>query len=354
MCRYFKGSLCSPPPKRVKLAPTASPPETKANSKLPSLSAFFHEKQTSVADRTHDVDSFETPLPFPDKPHDSYTTDLTNRFDASKCRVPATLEIESLLPRAFVCSDHQEHLLHMCRAEYYLLDDLENLVHGMDCQEPLPNRLSHTRKLIEIPNTVNEISKEVTMLRVGHDLFDKHFSHLRIDVGRLIRFGLEVGECSPTREDAACVEENAKCRVGFGCCGQDQKELPDGSWEPAETYGSCKFELIKDETDRAEVKAQLADIHDAMQSCHDDLEVNYLGGERHFNVDFRTNKCGLALRQLLGGDKMRIEDCSIQVKCLSRGDKTKFHKDHLNGYWKGYTKTGALCLMLVDAFGELW
>jgi hypothetical protein len=44
----------------------------------------------------------------------------------------------------------------------------------------------------------------------------------------------------------------------------------------------------------------------------------------------------------------------IQVKCISRGERTNAHTDDLNCTWKGYRKTSAACFTLQDAFGDVW
>jgi hypothetical protein len=52
---------------------------------------------------------------------------------------------------------------------------------------------------------------------------------------------------------------------------------------------------------------------------------------------------------------MRNEWITMQAKCLTCGDRTNRHKkDTKNCCWLCYDKTGALCLILVDAFATVW
>ena len=45
---------------------------------------------------------------------------------------------------------------------------------------------------------------------------------------------------------------------------------------------------------------------------------------------------------------------TLQVKCLSRGERTAAHTDDLNCRWQGYRKTSAACWTIVDAMRDVW
>jgi hypothetical protein len=52
---------------------------------------------------------------------------------------------------------------------------------------------------------------------------------------------------------------------------------------------------------------------------------------------------------------MTVENISIQIKCLNRGDETKAHTDSQNCIWPGrYSVTGALCFIFMDVNGVFW
>jgi hypothetical protein len=44
----------------------------------------------------------------------------------------------------------------------------------------------------------------------------------------------------------------------------------------------------------------------------------------------------------------------IQVKCISRGERTDSHTDDLNCMCSGYQKTSTACFTLQDAIGDVW
>ena len=104
---------------------------------------------------------------------------------------------------------------------------------------------------------------------------------------------------------------------------------------------------------RGQVKQMLATIYDHMAVAADDVwkSLGLCAAHPHKG---RNDVYASALRDFLGGTTMNTEWCTIQVKCISRGDSTGRHKDIKNCTWSGYDKTGALCYIVVDDVGTLW
>ena len=293
-------------------------------------------------------------------PFDSFSDRPKERFESSQCRIATLAEMEGLFARVTVHVKNMQCDMHDSPALFYLLKGLKKREHQHDVKTPLANPSKNPVPLLTIPATSNFITDDVTVLREGisdedgRTLFNEHFGDLRIDLPEIASTVLEVGTVSEKRDDSDTVANDGKCRLNFGCAGQDWKVDEDGDNMPAETYGFEAFNRIEDPIKRERVKRQLADVHDAMQACHDRVDTEELNGVLPFNSLERTNRYGLALRLLLNAEKTRQEDFSVQVKCLSRGDRVATHKDLQNCLWSSYDKTGALCFVFVDAFAILW
>ena len=128
---------------------------------------------------------------------------------------------------------------------------------------------------------------------------------------------------------------------------------PDGSYAPAETFGFGVFSKMP--TDQANaLRRDLGAIGDAIQSCHDEIEVTRLSNDLPFNFGPRFNKYALHFRNKLFAERMRGECMTIQVKLISNHQITNRHRDDKNCVWVGYEKTSALCIVFADAFGHIW
>jgi hypothetical protein len=102
------------------------------------------------------------------------------------------------------------------------------------------------------------------------------------------------------------------------------------------------------------MKAMIADALDRMQECEDYIETVKLQNSLPFNDPRRDERFAKQVRDCLGCLKFRREDVTIQLKNLTQGERTGWHKDKGNCTWCGYTKTLTLSFTWVDAAGEVW
>ena len=167
-------------------------------------------------------------------------------------------------------------------------------------------------------------------------------------------FVVRHGYANFTRDGARSDDHQNNRRIDFGCAGSDTVKLGDGSSAPAPTYGAKIFEAIEDDKERSEMKCFIACILDGMQDCHDEIETKHLGNNAPYGCSRRTEMYGQPMRDVVGALRSRCENLTIQLKCLSRGERTENHRDKRNCRWLGYDKTSGLCFVITDAFGYVW
>ena len=144
-----------------------------------------------------------------------------------------------------------------------------------------------------------------------------------------------------------------RTRIDFGCGGLGHEEIADGIWRPYLLCGVDIFDAVPVE-DRVQIKASFGSVYDCMQMASDGIQ-DFNSRKPLFNYKpCDDDVYGFALRNFFGAKDMRNEWCTMQVKCLNRGDQTDRHKDSKNCVWSLYDKTGALCFMLRDSFGVIW
>ena len=146
-------------------------------------------------------------------------------------------------------------------------------------------------------------------------------------------------------------------RIDFGCGGQNwvHNDLPGGNtqWKPCTLCGTDVFQKLGSETNQTMVRLCVGKIFDAIQNI-EDLIHNQLEEDATYPNQERFQDYGRHLQEFLFAKSMKNEWVTIQVKCLSRKDKTLCHKDSSNCTWRGYDKTGCLCFVLQDNFQDVW
>ena len=277
---------------------------------------------------------------------------INERFEPSKCSIASHLDLRSLNSRVVVKIGDVDHVAHCAPLEYYLHDNLTKHEHSFDNKTPLSDPRNGPRVTVNYPQMVDHISDDVSIIRGGGELFDKHFSDLKVCPATLIKFVLQHGYSNDMRdgEDGP----GTKRRFDIGNAGQAYTTSDDGLAEPIETYGFGVFDKMNDENLRELILAMIADMCDHSQDCEDEIEMAILRNGRPFSCTIQDGKYGKALREKIGATRWRRENITLQVKCISRGERTCNHTDKLNSKWRGFTKTSGLCFFIKDAFGDIW
>jgi hypothetical protein len=226
--------------------------------------------------------------------------------------------------------------------------------HSYEVSTPLPCPLSSEKTICSIgPSASSANNEDMVVLRSNHSTFQKCFANLEFDYAAVTRFVLENGWTNTMREGEG--NQSNGLRIEVGCCGQVPTTLIDGTHEPTETFGFAIFKPGTGTDDKAEeVKAALADILDACQDAQDQVHAKHLNVALAFNFQPRTNKYGRAVRTAIGATRTRQELFTVIVKCLSRGDCTKTHKDTKDCTWSGYENTTGFILNFCDGLGDIW
>ncbi len=185
-------------------------------------------------------------------------------------------------------------------------------------------------------------------------MFDKSVSKtdLSVDLPLVLKVVIEHGTSNRAHDgDANDGGTGKKCgsRIDFGCAGSGFSEISKGVWRPDLLCGVEVFEKVA-EAERAQIKAGLASVCDCMQSASDKIQESR-GEQPLYNYKHRDDVHGSVLRTFLGARLMRNEWNTIQVKCISRGDRTYRHKDNKNCIWMCCDKTGELCFIVRAVFG---
>ena len=265
---------------------------------------------------------------------------------------PVTLkEMLPLNSRICVYGKEDDIVMSHSPMDFYLLDDLKNLPHSFENKSPLPHPKTCNKPMLYVPATAEKMTNAYTILRQGgrSGLVDKHFGGLDIDFGKLIRFVQSYGESNQKRDSSS---SGPKCRIDLGCGGQGNELTANGKISrPLTSFGFDVLDNITDQDERTEILQYLADISDGMQSIFDEVEL-LLNNELPCNFGPRTAEFGSSVRDRLGALLSRFELFTMQVKNITKGERTDTHTDEPNCSMRGYTKTGALCVSAKDVTTE--
>jgi hypothetical protein len=294
--------------------------------------------------------------PIPPPPYESYYSDMEKRFDPKQCRMATTNEIAPFAPRVYVEGDLFETNLYCAPLEFYLLRDLKNRNHGFKCDDlGLQPSVSKCSASLDIPMVVSLINDDTAIIRPGHAIFVKAFAatRLHVDLPLCLKFVIKHGTSNRARDGVVSSGSmDFGSRIDFGCAGSGSTKIAPGVWRPDQLCGLDVFEKVS-QKECSQIKACLASVYDCIQVASDEIQKE-ISLEPLFNYQPRDKVYGSILRNFLGAKIMRNEWMTLQVKCISRGDRTDRHKDIKNCSWRYYNKTGALCFVISDAFGTLW
>lgn len=277
----------------------------------------------------------------PSLSYDEYYSNFDVCFNTEKVCLATSEEVAPFAPRVYTEGPMFETSLYCAPVEFYLLSDLKNLMNGFKCDSlGLVPSVTKQQPTLEIPMACSFITDEFSVIRPGHPVFTKAFAEgkLVINLAICLRFVIEHGTSNRARDGIVSSGREYGSRIDFGCAGSSHHEI---------------FERLLSDTDCEQVKLSIATVYDCMMEASNTIQ-DVIGAAPMYAYKPRDDVYGSTLRNVLGATQMANEWCTLQVKCVSRGDRTDRHKDVKKCRWAGYNKTGALCFMLVDAFGTLW
>jgi hypothetical protein len=174
---------------------------------------------------------------------------------------------------------------------------LRNLKHSFENADEVPNVQTNPVRLIHYPQSRDDFTEELSVVRSTGSLFHKFFKDLKLSVPSMIKFVIQCG-MQDLEQDGDLMRNNNDVadhsneddghtqnrRVIFGCCGQAfSTEYVDGHCAPKCTYGLDVFDKIKDKEERDLMKAMIADALDHMQECEDYIKTVELKNPLPFN-----------------------------------------------------------------------
>ena len=345
-----KASVTSPPPRKKPRITVDHP--TLLDELLATAPTILVDEHASLQSTNNNQQTI-TPTP---PTYGSFYLEIEKRFNPDACRIATSNEVAPFAPRVYVEGDLFETNLYCAPLEFYLLRDLKHRNHGFKCDDlGLQPSLGKTSASLDVPMSVSFISDDVAMTRPGHAIFASAFSRnkLHIDLPLCLKFVLEHGSSNRARDGVGpCGEVEYGSRIDFGCAGSGSTELSPGVWRPDLLCGIDVFDKVSLDI-RNQIKTCLGSVYDCIQDASDQIQ-KHLGKEPVFNFEPRHKVYGSTLCRFLGATMMKNEWCTLQAKCLTRRDQTDRHKDTKNCSWVSYDKTGALCFVLLDAFGIFW
>jgi hypothetical protein len=226
--------------------------------------------------------------------------------------------------------------LHCAPIELYLMDDLRFHEHKFDYGDG--DRMATNIATLNVPSTADYVSPGFSVLRRTSLIISNNLASVWIDLAAIIIFTLKHGESS-----ALCNGVGGGKRIDCGCAGQAYTLGQDNiSWAPATSVGFGVFdEHIQSQKERDIFLASLGCIQDGIQDCLDNVQC-HLGLPLLFNCEPRVETYASKIRDKFFASRFCNEWLTIQVKCLTRRDKTLTHLDGFICTWNGYSSTGAV------------
>jgi hypothetical protein len=120
------------------------------------------------------------------KSGDKWLGDIDARFKNSRCKIATDEEIRTFNSR--VCVSDIEHVVHCGTSELYMISNLWEQVHSFENNTPLPNPQMSSCIQISYPQGVNCFTEDVSVVRLGTDMYNKHFGGLPIGAPMLVWF----------------------------------------------------------------------------------------------------------------------------------------------------------------------
>ena len=197
-------------------------------------------------------------------------------------------------------------------------------------------------------------SSPVNVLRLGDSDFNEICGKLQVEFGTIICFVLKHGNVSPKRDGTgthvSLVDSDGSALPTFG---QRFDFGAGGQAVPTLLALTKPLDEMPDQATSQKIRVMIGSLADSLQELMDILSAK-LRKVRPYNVNARTAKFCTKLREYLGCECLRGEWLTLQVKLVSEGYITVWHKDLKNCPFLGYDVTGCLCFYLLDGLGSLW
>lgn len=311
--------------------------------------------------------------------YDDYIKDdFVGQFKELKLADPKDVDIFS--PTLAVHGETVQVRQRLPIIEAYICENLSRKEHGFKCQTS--NSIDDITNIgvTNIASTVPEFSQPghtvVRYIRQGKNYFptDVEETLNDIDMSQIFDFVLNykdsngVPSVDPTREGTQ-EESQYNYRVEFGVAGnnyvertEDEKRRGERGRLKQSLLGIKYFQQFKERhgeegvTKVNKLSADIGKLFDILSYTSDTARKRYNHHHPHpfFPNKKRFEKFGARVRELLQAQVMRNEWCSIQLKCINRGDITDNHYDKNNCSWPGYNVTQTLCFVYEDQEGLLW
>ncbi len=299
----------------------------------------------------------------------------------SNMKLASVDDVKMFSPTLIIHGEMVNVLLRCSPLEVYVARKLSRLLHGFECQTSISIDDITDIGVFNIPISAPVCSKSglsvVRPIRHGNKYFPANIEQMMktIDMADIFDFVLNYGDginkslSVDTTREGSQKESMYNYRVEFGVAGnsfdertEDEKKRGERGKVSGRLLGLKYFRHFEKRngskgrekvqklcTDLGKLFDMLSDTSDKIRGCNiEDHPCPFFSDSR------RYQKFAVRVRELLRAKRMRNEWCSIQIKCINRGDVTDEHLDINNCSWTGYDVTQTLCFIYKDEIGLLW
>jgi hypothetical protein len=213
--------------------------------------------------------------------------DLDKRFDPGRCQPATDQEVCRHNLRVVVCADQVEHVLHCGQFEYYLVDNLKTYNHPFKNGNKLSDTQTSSCVVMSYPQGVDYYSNNVSVVRLGGEMYNKHFKSMWISFPIIAKFILQHGKANPWQDGDQASIDGKKHWISFGCCSQVS------SMEKVNGYNVYDDDPM--------MKQMIANAMVAMQDVEDIIEMFCLNKARPFYHCAHLEQLDKPLRECMGG-----------------------------------------------------
>jgi hypothetical protein len=284
----------------------------------------------------------------------SFESNLEHRFLSKPVRPVNTADILAIRPQ-LVVEDHLggiRYVMDCTGFEFYVNSSLRSRRHRFTYkdEEPTLDAASSELVLLHVPPRRSLLKDpDFIVLRHGHAIVNECFNGLSIPFGEYAYLICNLNNTCSSRDGGSF----NGYRMDWG--------TPDHSYDtsivrhrdvpcpPVAFCGRVPFESPNG-THLTQITGLLFDrIQVAM-----DLAYKELKARRVYDDPIREMLFAGKIREWFGGNKCRGEWMTVQLKCISRRDKTLEHVDSKNCPTPNYDVTAAFCVMFYDAYDTMW
>jgi hypothetical protein len=250
-------------------------------------------------------------------------------------------------------------VLRLSHFDYYLGDNFGSLYHsvGYDGRPYSMVELSDTATLDVIGLRESRLEDDsLLVLRSNHPSFHKCLNKNKenleqIHWGTLLNFIIGHTDQDSNRDGPDLKANGGRFTIGAASYSFSAKTGLDFICAPLNfDIGLSHLKGHKDET---EVMHAMAVLLDLSQDLADEV-TDVAKIDRIYNDKKRDDNYAAKLRVAIGAIRARGETHSFQLKCLTLGHLTNRHRDRLNCFSVGYTKTESLSIHFVDSVARIW